>query len=60
MDWRVAELERELRRLRAEVVALESSVWRLRMSVSNRSYFAAYVVVNAVLFGALARGFGLI
>lgn len=60
MQWRVTELEKEVRRLRADVVALETSVWKLRTSVSNRSYFAVYIVVNAVLFGALARGFGLI
>ena len=62
MEWRVAELESEVRRLRSQVEALQLSVSlmqeRPRWSSLNKALWAAALVVTAVLYGTLAVGFG--
>ena len=58
MEWRIKELESDVRRLRAEVEALKTDVERRREAMLNRAYVAGYLVTTAVLFGALWRGFG--
>jgi hypothetical protein len=58
MEWRIKDLESDIRRLRAEVEALKTDLERRREAMVNRTYLAAYLVTTAVLLGALWRGFG--
>jgi prefoldin subunit 5 len=61
MEWRVAELESEVRRLRSQLEAIQLSVSRLeerRRSSLDKALWAAALVVTAALYGAMAVGFG--
>jgi len=58
MEWRIKDLESDLRRLRAEVEALKTDLERRRLATSNRVFLATYLITTAVLYGALWRGFG--
>ena len=58
MEWRIKDLESDLRRLRAEVQELKTDLERRREKTLNRVLLAGYFVTTAVLFGALWHGFG--
>lgn len=61
MEWRVAELESEVRRLRSQLDALQHSVSRMeerRRSSLDKALWTAALMVTAVLYGAMAIGFG--
>ena len=61
MEWRVAELESEVRRLRSQFEALQLSVSRMeerRRNALTNALFGAALVVTAALYVALAIGFG--
>ena len=62
MEWRITQLQSDVYRLRADVEHLKNALWSLecrrREAAQNRAYLAAYLVVTAVLYGALAHGFG--
>jgi hypothetical protein len=61
MEWRVAELESEMRRLRSQFEALQLSVSRMeerRRNALSNALFGAALVVTAVLYVAMAIGFG--
>jgi hypothetical protein len=61
MEWRVAELESEVRRLRSQLEALQLSVSRLEERPRRnleKALWAAALAVTAALYGAMAVGFG--
>lgn len=58
MEWRIKDLESDLRRLRAEVEALKTDLERRRVATLNRVFLASHLITTAVLLGALWRGFG--
>ena len=61
MEWRVAELDSEVRRLRSQLEALQLSVSRMeerRRNALTNALFGAALAVTAALYVALAIGFG--
>ena len=58
MEWRIQELESDVRRLRAEVEALKTDLERRREAMLNRVHLAGYLVTTAVLLAGLWHGFG--
>ena len=58
MEWRIKDLESDVRRLRAEVEALKADLRRRREAMLNRVHLAVYLVTAAVLLGGLWHGFG--
>lgn len=62
MEARVAQLEREVIRLQSEFERLQRSLSsmhdRQRERSLNRALLACYLVITAVLYGAMAIGFG--
>jgi hypothetical protein len=62
MEWRINELQSEVRRLRTAVEALKTTLESQecrRLEVSrNRAYLAGYLVTTAVLLAGLWHGFG--
>ena len=62
MEWRIAQLNSEISRL---CLAVEGIQYELRLQRQreheksmNRAFFFAYFVINAILLGGLAAGFG--
>jgi hypothetical protein len=56
MEWRIKDLESDVRRLRAELEALKTDLERRRDRSLNRTFLAVYWVTTAVLLGALWFG----
>ena len=62
VEWRIAEIQSEIHRLRRDVEGIKNALWaqehRQQEASLNRAYFALSVVIMAVLLGALSAGFG--
>jgi len=62
MEWRIAQLNSEISRLCSAVEGIKNELRlqreREHEKSMNRAYLFGYFVINAILLGGLAAGFG--